>query len=66
MGKCTSSDYRLQCYDHMRSHLTSQPFSEHFPEADLSMLALRVVTARVLVVLSGSFMSQIETGPTLT
>ena len=32
---------------------------------DLSMLALREVTARVLVVLSGSFTSQIETGPTL-
>ena len=29
------------------------------------MLALRVVTARVLVVLSGSFMSQIKTGQTL-
>ena len=55
----------------MRSHLTSQPFSEHLRQADLSMLALsvgtaRVVTARVLVVLSGSFTSQIETGPTLT
>ena len=32
---------------------------------DLSMLALMEVTARVLVVLSGSFTSQIETGPTL-
>ena len=45
----------------MRSHLTSQPFSEHLRQADLSMLALRMVTARVLllVVLSGSFTSQI-------
>ena len=36
--------------------------------ADLSMtmaiLALRVVTARMLVILNGSFMSQTETGPT--
>ena len=57
-------------YDLMRSHLTSQPFSEHLLQlqADLSMLALRMVTARVLVVLrlSGSFTSQIEIGPTLT
>ena len=47
-------------YDLMRSHLTSQPFSEYLRQADLSMLALRMVTARVLVVLSGSFTSQIE------
>ena len=45
-------------YDLLRSHLTSQPFSEHL--ADLSMLALRMVTARALVVLSGSFTSQVE------
>ena len=46
----------------MRSHLTSQPFSEHLRQADLSMamLALRMVTARVLVVLSVLFTSQIE------
>ena len=30
------------------------------------MLTLMVITARVLVILSGSFMSQIEMGPTLT
>ena len=46
----------------MRSHRTSQPFSEHLRQADLSMLALRVVTTQVLVILSGSFMSQTETG----
>ena len=34
--------------------------SEHLRQADLSMLALRVVTVRLLVILSGSFMSQIE------
>ena len=50
----------------MRSHSTTRSFSEHLRQADVSMLALRVVTARVLVVLSGSFMSQTETGPTLT
>ena len=33
--------------------------------ADLSMLALRVVTARVPVGLSGSFTSQIKAGPKL-
>ena len=41
-------------------------FSEHLRQADLSMLALRVVTARMLVILSGSFTSQNETGRTLT
>ena len=37
---------------HMRSHSTCQPFSKHYGLADLSRLALRVVAARVLVVLS--------------
>ena len=46
----------------MRSHWTSQSFSDHLHQANLSMLALRVVTARVLVVLSGSFTSQTEMG----
>ena len=32
----------------------------------LTQESLRMVTARVLVVLSGSVTSQIETGPTLT
>ena len=32
----------------------------------LTQESLRMVTARVLVVLSGSFTSQIETGPTVT
>ena len=49
----------------MRSHLTSQSFSEHLHQADLSMLALRVVTARVIVILSDSFTFQIQTGPAL-
>ena len=40
--------------------------SEHLHQADLSMQALRVDTVRVLVVLSGSFVSQIKTQPTLT
>ena len=46
--------------------LGSQTSSEHLRQADLSMLALRVVTARVLVILNGSFMSQIEAGLALT
>ena len=50
----------------MTSHWTSQSFSEHLCQADLSRLAPRVVTARVLVILSGSFTSQIEMGLTLT
>ena len=36
------------------------------PNLGITQESLRVVTARVLVVLSGSFTSQIETGPTLT
>jgi len=48
----------LQRYDLMKYHGTSQPFSEHLRQADLSMLALRVVTAR-LVILSGSLTSEI-------
>ena len=50
----------------MTSHWTSKSFSEYLRQADLSMLALRVVAARVFVILTGSFMSQTETGPTLT
>ena len=44
---------------------SSQVFSEHLNHADLSMLALREVADRVLVVLNGSFTSDIEMGPTL-
>ena len=45
---------------------TCQPFSECFPQANVSMLALRMVTARVLVILSGSFTSQTDVRLTLT
>ena len=55
----------LQCYDLMRSHSTSQHISEHYRHANRSMLALSVVTAKVLIVISGSFMSKTKTGPTL-
>ena len=41
-------------------------FPEHLRQANLPMLTLRVGTARVLIVVSGSFTSQNETGPTLT
>ena len=41
-------------------------FSGHLHQADLSMLALRVVDARVLVILSGCFMPQTKTVPKLT
>ena len=37
--------------------LVSLFHSERYRQADLSMLALRVVTARVFVILSGSFPS---------
>ena len=40
--------------------------SNHSHQANLSMLALRVVIARVLFDLSGSFMSKTEIGLTLT
>ena len=53
----------LQRYDLMMSHSSSQSVLEHLRQADLSVLALRVVTARLLVVLGGSFISQIETAP---
>ena len=46
-------------------YLIDQPFSEHFRQDDHSMLAPRVVTVRVLVVLSGSYRSQSETGKAL-
>jgi len=46
-------------------HSTSQPFSEYYRQADLSMLALKMVTARVLVDISGSFRFQIMMGLTL-
>ena len=52
-------------YDVMRSHSISQHFSEHCLLANLSMLTLSVVTARVLDVLSATSTSQIEAGPTL-
>ena len=39
----------------------SQPFSEHLRQANISVLALRVVTAKA----SGSFTSKTECGPTL-
>jgi len=42
-----------------------QSFSDHLCQVDLSMLVLRVVTARVLIVVSCSFKSQTETGLTL-
>ena len=44
----------------MMSHSPKQPVSELYRQADLSMLALRVDTARELVVLSGSFTSQTQ------
>ena len=53
--------------DLMRFYSTSQYFPEHYHLADLSMLILRVVTARVHIVLSGSFTFPVnETEPTLT
>ena len=43
----------------MSSYSTCQPFIEYYCQADLSMLVLRVISVRVLVLTS-----QIETGPT--
>ena len=48
------------------SVLSSQVINSKQPNLGLTQESLRMVTARVLVVLSGSFTSQIETGPTLT
>ena len=48
-------------YDSLtRPRSTSQPTSTHYHKADLYVLALRVVAARVYVILGGSFMSQIN------
>ena len=44
----------------------SQVINSKQPNLGLTQESLRMVTDRVLVVLSGSFTSQIETGPTLT
>ena len=52
-------------YNHMRI-LSSQIINSKQPNLGLTQESLRMVTARVLVVLSGSFTSQTETGPTLT
>ena len=46
--------------------LSSEVINSKQPNLGLTQESLRMVTARVLVVLSGSFTSQIETGPTLT
>ena len=46
--------------------LSSQVINSKQPNLGLTQESLRTVTARVLVVLSGSFTSHIETGPTLT
>ena len=46
--------------------LSSQVINSKQSNLGLTQESLRMVTARVLVVLSGSFTSQIETGPTLT
>ena len=46
--------------------LSSQVINSKQPNLGLMQESLRMVTARVLVVLSGSVTSQIETGPTLT
>ena len=48
------------------SGLRSQVINSKQPNLGLTQESLRMVTARVLVVLSGSFTSQIEAGPTLT
>ena len=48
------------------SVLSSQVINSKQPNLGLTQESLMVVTARVLVFLSGSFTSQIEMGPTLT
>ena len=48
------------------SVLSSQVINSKQPNLGLTQESLRMVTARLLVVLSGSFTSQIEAGPTLT
>ena len=50
----------LQLFGVSRSHSTSQSISKHYCQVDLYILALRVVTAKVHVVLNGSFTSPIK------
>jgi len=58
------------CLSHMSDartlFLSSQVINSKQPYLGLTQESLGMVTVRVLVVLSGSFTSQIETGPTLT
>ena len=51
---------------HSERVLSSQVINSKQPNLGLTQESLRMVTAKVLVVLSGSFTSQIQTGPTLT
>ena len=61
------SGIRWNNVEHFRSDLYSAfSGSQVINSKQLTQESLRMVTARVLVVLSGSFTSQIETGPTLT
>ena len=50
----------LECVGLVRPYSNSQPFSEHYRQANFSMLALRVVTARIHIILNGSFMFPIN------
>ena len=54
--------YDTEVFDSLRSQVI---YSKQ-PNLGLTQESPRMVTARVLVVLSGSFTSEIETEPTLT
>ena len=53
---------------HVRMHAFTKPVMSQVSDSGylLTQESLRMVTGRVLVVLSGSFTSQIQTGPKLT
>ena len=65
-GDQESAELTGSFYTSKFSVLSSQVINSKQPNLGLTQESLRMVTARVLVVLSGSFTSQIETGPTLT
>ena len=62
----TSKILILQMAPPILSTIRSQVIYSKQPNLRLTQESLRMVTARVLIVLSGSFTSQIEMGPTLT
>ena len=66
-NQASPSNFRVTAFvTHKSGVLRSQVIYSKQPNLGLTQESLRMVTVRVLGVLSGSFTSQIETGPILT